>query len=140
MICISNISNSFFWNIYFNLNVPPISILKFIVSFFSCSRFSDCVQVYSFVLTTDDSKWRFGFCRHDPKTESTMVLITFLPWHDTFLRLLAVLAELRRTDPKEFHQFLTKVYSSGVPDVGRPVKLVYSQEQSVSFWKYTKIY
>ncbi|XP_075165070.1 DENN domain-containing protein 1A isoform X5 [Haematobia irritans] len=97
---------------------------------FPCEFESDSVQSYSFVLTTDDSKWRFGFCRHDPKTESTMVIITFLPWHDTFLRLLAVLAELRRTDPKEFHQFLTEAYSSGVPDVGSQLKLVYSQGQS----------
>uniref|UniRef100_A0A1I8Q8I2 UDENN domain-containing protein n=2 Tax=Stomoxys calcitrans TaxID=35570 RepID=A0A1I8Q8I2_STOCA len=97
---------------------------------FPCEFESDSVQSYSFVLTTDDSKWRFGFCRHDPKTESTMVIITFLPWHDTFLRLLGVLAELRRTDPKEFHQFLTEAYSSGVPDVGSKLILKYSQEQS----------
>lgn len=96
---------------------------------------SDSVQSYSFVLTTDDSKWRFGFCRHDPKTESTMVIITLLPWHDTFLRLLGVLAELRRTEPKEFQQFLTEAYNSGVPDVGSQLKLVYSQGQSVSSYK-----
>ncbi|XP_073848630.1 DENN domain-containing protein 1B isoform X10 [Musca autumnalis] len=97
---------------------------------FPCEFESDSVQSYSFVLTTDDSKWRFGFCRHDPKTESTMVIITLLPWHDTFLRLLAVLAELRRTDPKEFQQFLSDAYNGGVPDVGSQLKLVYSQGQS----------
>uniref|UniRef100_T1PI51 DENN domain protein n=1 Tax=Musca domestica TaxID=7370 RepID=T1PI51_MUSDO len=97
---------------------------------FPCEFESDSVQSYSFVLTTDDSKWRFGFCRHDPKTESTMVIITLLPWHDTFLRLLGVLAELRRTEPKEFQQFLTEAYNSGVPDVGSQLKLVYSQGQS----------
>lgn len=61
-----------------------------------------------------------------------MVIITLLPWHDTFLRLLGVLAELRRTEPKEFQQFLTEAYNSGVPDVGSQLKLVYSQGQSVS--------
>ncbi|GBP10459.1 DENN domain-containing protein 1B [Eumeta japonica] len=70
------------------------------------------------------------FCRHDPKAGSTMVIITFLPWHDTFLRLLSVLAELRRTDMKDFYQFLTEAYNSGVPDVGSQLKLVYSQGQS----------
>ncbi|XP_061391465.1 DENN domain-containing protein 1B isoform X2 [Musca vetustissima] len=97
---------------------------------FPCEFESDSVQSYSFVLTTDDSKWRFGFCRHDPKTESTMVIITLLPWHDTFLKLLALLAELRRTDPKEFQKFLTDAYNSGVPGVGSPVKLFYSQDLS----------
>ncbi|XP_046809778.1 mucin-5AC isoform X3 [Lucilia cuprina] len=59
-----------------------------------------------------------------------MVIITLLPWHDTFLKLLSVLAELRRTDIKDFHQFLTEAYNSGVPDVGSQLLLVYSQGQS----------
>uniref|UniRef100_A0A1A9ZUW9 UDENN domain-containing protein n=1 Tax=Glossina pallidipes TaxID=7398 RepID=A0A1A9ZUW9_GLOPL len=90
----------------------------------------ESVQSYSFVLTTDDSKWRFGFCRHDPKSLSTMVIITLLPWHDTFLRLLTVLAEVRRLNKSEFRQFLAEVYNSGVPDLGCQLKLIYNGGQS----------
>uniref|UniRef100_A0A1A9W0Z1 UDENN domain-containing protein n=1 Tax=Glossina brevipalpis TaxID=37001 RepID=A0A1A9W0Z1_9MUSC len=90
----------------------------------------ESVQSYSFVLTTDDSKWRFGFCRHDPKSLSTMVIITLLPWHDTFLRLLTVLAEVRRLNKSEFRQFLAEAYNSGVPDLGCQLKLIYNGGQS----------
>ncbi|XP_054738637.1 uncharacterized protein LOC129244809 isoform X2 [Anastrepha obliqua] len=100
---------------------------------FPCKIESDSVQFYSFVLTTDDSKWRFGFCRHDPKTDTAMVLITYLPWHDTFLRLLALLAELRRSDNNatdEFRSFIAEVYSRGVPDPGKSVKVYYNGGQN----------
>ncbi|XP_065366629.1 uncharacterized protein LOC135959596 isoform X2 [Calliphora vicina] len=105
---------------------------------FPCEFECDSVQIYSFVLTTDDSKWRFGFCRHDPKTATTMVIITLLPWHDTFLKLLSLLAELRRTDPKDFHKFLTDAYNSGVPDVGSQLKLPHSQGQSLFIFEHPK--
>lgn len=107
--------------------------------------YSDSVQSYSFVLTTDDSKWRFGFCRHDPKTDRAMIIITYLPWHDTFLRLLTLLAELRRCDGTttitttnvdnsndEFRTFLAEAYNRGVPDPGGHLKLFYSGGQNVS--------
>lgn len=94
--------------------------------------FSDSVQSYSFVLTTDDSKWRFGFCRHDPKTDSTMVIITLLPWHDTFFRFLTILAELRRTDTNDFQRLLTETYNGGIPDIGGQLKFPYNHGINVS--------
>ncbi|XP_054091021.1 DENN domain-containing protein 1A isoform X3 [Zeugodacus cucurbitae] len=107
---------------------------------FPCKIESDSVQSYSFVLTTDDSKWRFGFCRHDPKTDTAMVIITSLPWHDTFLRLLTLLAELRRCDDTtttginnandDFSTFLAEAYNRGVPDPGGHLKLFYNGGQN----------
>ncbi|XP_039953467.1 uncharacterized protein LOC120770239 isoform X1 [Bactrocera tryoni] len=107
---------------------------------FPCKIESDSVQSYSFVLTTDDSKWRFGFCRHDPKTDTAMVIITYLPWHDTFLRLLTLLAELRRCDETtttsinnandDFRTFLAEAYNRGVPDPGGHLKLFYNGGQN----------
>ncbi|XP_017480788.1 PREDICTED: uncharacterized protein LOC108370059 isoform X3 [Rhagoletis zephyria] len=107
---------------------------------FPCKIESDSVQSYSFVLTTDDSKWRFGFCRHDPKTDTAMVIITYLPWHDTFLRLLTLLAELRRGDANtttnvdnshnDFRTFLAEAYNRGVPDPGGHLKLFYNGGQN----------
>uniref|UniRef100_A0A034VXH0 DENN domain-containing protein 1A n=2 Tax=Bactrocera dorsalis TaxID=27457 RepID=A0A034VXH0_BACDO len=107
---------------------------------FPCKIESDSVQSYSFVLTTDDSKWRFGFCRHDPKTDTAMVIITYLPWHDTFLRLLTLLAELRRCDETtttsinnandDFRTFLAEAYNRGVPDPGGHLKLFYNSGQN----------
>ncbi|KAL7735533.1 hypothetical protein ACLKA6_010563 [Drosophila palustris] len=106
-------------------------VLTGIPSFaFPCDLERGSVQSYSFVHTTGDSKWRFGFCRHDPKTDTAMVLITYLPWHDTFLKLLIVLAELRRTDRNGFRTFLSEAYNRGVPDSGGSLTVFYSSGQS----------
>ncbi|BFG04373.1 DENN domain-containing protein 1A [Drosophila madeirensis] len=106
-------------------------VLTGIPSFaFPCDLESESVQSYSFVHTTGDSKWRFGFCRHDPKANTAMVLITYLPWHDTFLKLLPVLAELRRTDATGFKTFLSEAYNRGVPDSGGSLTVFYNSGRS----------
>ncbi|KQS70806.1 DENN domain-containing protein 1A isoform X5 [Drosophila erecta] len=106
-------------------------VLTGIPSFaFPCDTTSTSVQTYSFVHTTGDSKWRFGFCRQDPRTNTAMVLITYLPWHDTFLKLLPVLGELKRTDPNGFRTFLSEAYNQGIPDCGGSLKVYYSAGQS----------
>ncbi|XP_015040032.1 DENN domain-containing protein 1A isoform X4 [Drosophila pseudoobscura] len=106
-------------------------VLTGIPSFaFPCDLESDSVQSYSFVHTTGDSKWRFGFCRHDPKAKTAMVLITYLPWHDTFLKLLPVLAELKRTDANGFRTFLSEAYNRGVPDSGGSLTVFYNSGRS----------
>lgn len=104
---------------------------KFLIMIIS-HLYRGSVQSYSFVHTTADSKWRFGFCRHDPKTETAMVLITYLPWHDPFLKLLTVLADLKRTDLNEFRTFLSEAYNRGVPDAGGNLTVYYNSGQSVS--------
>uniref|UniRef100_A0A182PUI2 UDENN domain-containing protein n=1 Tax=Anopheles epiroticus TaxID=199890 RepID=A0A182PUI2_9DIPT len=85
------------------------------------------IQVHSFVLTNIDSKWRFGFCRHDPKSPTAMVIITYLPWHDTFMRFLNVLADIRKNRPNEFAPFLAESYNKGVPEPGACLKLHYDR-------------
>ncbi|XP_022221625.2 DENN domain-containing protein 1A isoform X6 [Drosophila obscura] len=106
-------------------------VLTGIPSFaFPCDLESDSVLSYSFVHTTGDSKWRFGFCRHDPKAKTAMILITYLPWHDTFLKLLPVLAELKRTDANGFKTFLSEAYNRGVPDSGGSLTVFYNSGRS----------
>ncbi|XP_053672804.1 uncharacterized protein LOC128723121 [Anopheles nili] len=94
---------------------------------FPCTFESRTIQVHSFVLTNIDSKWRFGFCRHDPKSPTAMVIITYLPWHDTFMRFLNVLADIRKNRPNEFASFLAESYGKGVPEPGACLKLHYDR-------------
>lgn len=83
------------------------------------------ILTFSFVLTTIDSKWRFGFCRHDRRSNTAMVVLTYLPWNDVFTRFINVLGEIRTTDhPDEFMQFLREAYVS-VPEPGASLKLYY---------------
>lgn len=94
--------------------------------------FSESVQSYSFVLTSSDSKWRFGFCRHDPKTQTSTIIITYLPWHDTFLKFLNILAEVKKNFNNEFQPFLSEAYHKGVPEPGASLKLFYNGGTNVS--------
>lgn len=87
-------------------------------------RDTDSILSFSFVLTTIDSKFRFGFCRHDPRTRTAMVLLTYLPWHDVFTKFLNVLGELRANDPVEFWNFLREAHVA-VPEPGACLKLFY---------------
>lgn len=90
------------------------------------------MQTYSFVLTSTDSKWRFGFCRHDAKAQTAMVIITYLPWHDTFLKFLNVLGEIKRSAKDDFQPFLSEAYAKGVPEPGACLKLFYNSGLNVS--------
>lgn len=90
------------------------------------------MQIYSFVLTNTNSKWRFGFCRHDTNTSVAMVVITYLPWHDTFMKFLNILGELKKSDNGEFLPFLTETYVKGIPEPGSSLKLFYNAGVNVS--------
>lgn len=76
------------------------------------------MQPYSFVLTCTDSKFRFGFCHHEPHSKTAYVIITYLPWHDIFYKFLNVLVELRKRDAEDFKQVLEFVYESPIPRQG----------------------
>ncbi|XP_032526590.1 DENN domain-containing protein 1A isoform X1 [Danaus plexippus] len=61
---------------------------------FPCKLENTFIQHYSFVLTSVDSKYTFCFCRYDPKTNTALVLLSHLPWHDIFYKLLNCIATL----------------------------------------------
>ncbi|XP_021921534.1 DENN domain-containing protein 1B-like isoform X2 [Zootermopsis nevadensis] len=91
------------------------------------SRIRTIVQHYSFVLTSIDSKWTFGFCRHDPKTETALVVLSYLPWHESFYKLLNHIAEINSScKSDELWRFLDVVYHSSVPDPGRTLHVPFN--------------
>lgn len=73
---------------------------------------------FSFVLTAEDSHWRFCFCRYDFDANSIMLLLTRLPWHETFFNMLTTLSELKQRQSNDFHAFLTNCYKATVPSSG----------------------
>ncbi|XP_046412228.1 DENN domain-containing protein 1A isoform X2 [Neodiprion fabricii] len=95
-------------------------ILKSVPKFaYPCSFENVLVQHFSFVLTSIDSKWTFGFCRHDPKTETALVILSALPWHETFYKLLNHIAIITASGKDgDLWKFLQDVYSKGVPAPG----------------------
>ena len=76
---------------------------------------SDNVDLFTFVLTSGDSKWTFGYCRHPPHARKATVFLSFLPWQEIFYRCLNHCAE---ADPAVLEHFLLTMYNSPVPEPG----------------------
>ena len=68
---------------------------------FTCGR--STVQHFSFVLTNQEAKWTFGFCRYAPNSETAIVILSCLPWHELFYKLLNKCAELTQHGGKRFN-------------------------------------
>ncbi|XP_012057029.1 PREDICTED: LOW QUALITY PROTEIN: DENN domain-containing protein 1B [Atta cephalotes] len=100
-------------------------ILKSVPKFaYPCEFENLLVQHFSFVLTSIDSKWTFGFCRHDPKTETALVVLSALPWHETFYKLLNHIASLTsNTSEEDPWKFLEIIYTCGVPVPGNSISI-----------------
>ncbi|XP_011864282.1 PREDICTED: DENN domain-containing protein 1A isoform X1 [Vollenhovia emeryi] len=100
-------------------------ILKSVPKFaYPCEFENLLVQHFSFVLTSIDSKWTFGFCRHDPKTETALVVLSALPWHETFYKLLNHIASLTsNASGEDLCKFLENVHTCGVPVPGNSISI-----------------
>ncbi|XP_071628069.1 DENN domain-containing protein 1A isoform X5 [Temnothorax longispinosus] len=100
-------------------------ILKSVPKFaYPCEFENLLVQHFSFVLTSIDSKWTFGFCRHDPKTETALVVLSALPWHETFYKLLNHIASLTsNASGEDLWKFLESVHTCGVPVPGNSLSI-----------------
>ncbi|XP_077302477.1 DENN domain-containing protein 1B isoform X2 [Arctopsyche grandis] len=64
------------------------------------------VEHFSFVLTNFDSKWMYGFCRHDVHTNRALVFLSYLPHHDKFYGMLDHIASLMRDLEKSHNESL----------------------------------
>lgn len=102
-----------------SFNKPDV--LKTAAQFaFPCQTLSETVELFTFVLTNEDSKWTFGYCRHPPgatRGKSVCVFLTFLPWQEIFYRALNYLAEVVQEDGKLL-AFLERMYGTQVPEPG----------------------
>ncbi|XP_051153206.1 DENN domain-containing protein 1A isoform X2 [Leptopilina boulardi] len=97
-----------------------LEILKSVPKFaYPCEVENQQVQHFSFVLTSIDSKWTFGFCRHDPKTTTALVILSALPWHETFYKFLNHIATLTSSkNAGDLVKFLEDVHNTAVPVCG----------------------
>ncbi|XP_050423721.1 DENN domain-containing protein 1B-like isoform X2 [Adelges cooleyi] len=86
---------------------------------YPCEFDRSVVQHFSFVLTSIESKWTFGFCRHDPKSETALVVLSYLPWHESFYKFLNCISSLTNSSKsKDLWPFLEHVYNSKLPIKG----------------------
>ncbi|CAL4065623.1 unnamed protein product, partial [Meganyctiphanes norvegica] len=115
----------------FPSNYKNEEILKSVPQFtFPCNFDNSTVQHFSFVLTSLDSKWTYGFCRHAPGNHTALVLLSYLPWHETFYRLLNHLSELMTTNRTgDLWACLQSLYQAAVPKPGSEVTIPYADNK-----------
>ncbi|CAH1998632.1 unnamed protein product [Acanthoscelides obtectus] len=108
-------------------------VLKSVPKFaYPCKLENDVIEHYSFVLTDLESKWTFGFCRHDPKAETAIVVLSYLPWHQAFYKFLdttAVLMHSSRTE--DLREFLTAVYNAKLGEPGKKFTVSFNRGESI---------
>lgn len=86
---------------------------------FPCNNLSiNEVTQFSFVLTNIDSKWTFGYCRISPATDTCIVLLSQLPWHETFFKIVSFIGDIynNETRQEELLCYLKALYQCKVPD------------------------
>lgn len=85
----------------------------------------ETTTLFSFVLTNIESKWTFGFCRISPTTDICTVILSQLPWHETFFKILTQLGSI---NSEELLDFLKNLYQCKVPT---------PPDRQIIFQKYT---
>ena len=109
------------------------------------------VQNFSFVMTDAEAKWTYGFCRIAPHSETALVILSGLPWHDTFYKILNFVAELlnnssgsqkSNNDEDEVWRFLEAcrcgLPSSGrLPDPGAPFHISWASKDGTTHQDFT---
>ncbi|XP_059477766.1 DENN domain-containing protein 1A-like isoform X2 [Neocloeon triangulifer] len=104
-------------------------VLKSVPKFaFPCEFESTSVQHFNFVLTDIDSKWTFGFVRHGTRSETALVVLSYLPWHEAFQKFLNTIADLTDSpNDSELWSFLEAVYELPAPDPGSTLHVSFNQ-------------
>ena len=92
---------------------------SYLLSFFSLYN-SDTVTHFSFVLTNYLSKWTFGYCRHTPGANHSVVILSDLPWHSTFYKILDFCIEIdtKQDGNNNLEKFLNALMSTDLPQPG----------------------
>ncbi|CAO1336808.1 unnamed protein product [Diamesa serratosioi] len=108
-------------------NYKTQEILQILKEFaFPCDFEVSHIQSFSFVLTNITSDLTFGFCRHDASSNVAILMISYFPWHDVFLKFLNVLAEVKKNDGnQELERFLIESYKRRMSEEKNPVRLTY---------------
>ncbi|CAB3376443.1 Hypothetical predicted protein [Cloeon dipterum] len=103
-------------------------VLKSVPKFsFPCEIESTSVQHFNFVLTDIDSKWTFGFVRHGTRSETALVVLSYLPWHEAFHKFLNTIADLTDSpNDSDLWSFLEAMYEMPAPDPGSTIHIPYN--------------
>uniref|UniRef100_A0A915A926 UDENN domain-containing protein n=1 Tax=Parascaris univalens TaxID=6257 RepID=A0A915A926_PARUN len=102
--------------------------LKSVTQFsFPCGLDDDeveAVQLFSFVLTDEKSQYTFAFCRHTPRNNTCLCILSGLPWASTFYRILNHLSTvMNNRAAEELESLLTCAYHTPIPGPGETLMI-----------------
>lgn len=84
---------------------------------FPCYTQVSQIQHFSFVLTNLEAQWTYGFCRYSPNSDTALCILSYLPWHELFFKMLNQCAELIQNSGK-LELFLSSIYGARIPVPG----------------------
>lgn len=74
------------------------------------------VQHFTFVLTDLEGCQRFGFCRLNNNSQTSLCILSYLPWFEVFYKLLNNLADyLTKGQTNEMRELLSALYKQPIP-------------------------
>ncbi|TMS37286.1 hypothetical protein L596_004251 [Steinernema carpocapsae] len=77
------------------------------------------VQLFTFVLTDQQSSYTFAYCRYTPKNNSCLVILSALPWTSIFYKILNHLSNLMNNAvATDIEETLTRMYHTDIPSTG----------------------
>jgi DENN domain-containing protein 1 len=82
------------------------------------------------VLTNES--FQFGFVRKEIGSIKAVVLLSYWPWHDIFLKFLNILADLRKkVSEREFDNFLKMVMNKTIPDEHNLINFTFADANGI---------
>ena len=76
---------------------------------FPCYLNVSQIQHFSFVLTSIEAQWTYGFCRYSPNSDTALCIVSYLPWHELFFKMLNQCAEIIQNSGIFFLNFCVEV-------------------------------
>lgn len=85
---------------------------------------------FSFVLSNES--FQFGFVRKEVGSAKSVVVLSYWPWHDIFLKFLNILADVRKkVSDKEYDNFLGTVYNMPLPEEHNMINLSFANGNGI---------
>ncbi|OQV17832.1 DENN domain-containing protein 1A [Hypsibius exemplaris] len=92
----------------------------------TASQSSGPVQHFCFVLTDVDSMFTFGFCRLTTDGKTCICILSSLPWHDVFYKLLNYIVDLMtKHHSDDLLGFLKAAYRTAIPGGGEELHIIH---------------
>ncbi|XP_070581786.1 DENN domain-containing protein 1B-like isoform X16 [Ptychodera flava] len=91
---------------------------------YDTSSYNPAGQLFTFVLTDIDGKYRYGFCRHPPGAQTCLCILSYLPWFEIFYKFLNTLGEMMcKKQGDEAMVLVDAFHCYSVPEPGTEVTI-----------------